>query len=597
VSASNGELRYNGTMDEMKVIQPQDPAFKFVVETVGDDLVIRNVTATWFSGPGDPSDTGRTASGVSTRDNPKLLGCALPMDGFHFHKTDGSPIPRLPWGTLVRVVNRISGQMESFPLIDLGPSKYAASGAAIDLTATAFRLLGGNTDDGVVQVDVIVPRGARFLPKTLFVVDHEQGAPKISTGERKRFPWGLHAFDARAIFRPKRAIAKPAVKSFIESPNYSSRNGTGIDMIVLHCTTAATAGGTINWFLNRKSQVSSHYVVDKNGDIYQMVRDECSAWHAKAVNSRSIGIEHVATASDRLTDAQSLASAQLVRWLAAAYGVPVANVLGHKFALGNERTTDCPNHLFGDTTADAVAEWVNKNIAHALGSREFGRSRPVVAEPIARRALQLPGWAKPSMWLAKVRSDLSRIHQNVRPLPHSPAVALTALELMTIALEDRRFFYHLGIDVRSIVRETLKALKGRKHGGASTIDMQFVRTATGFREPTIRRKIYEAFLALMIQSRYKKLEILRSYLACAFFGSGLIGADAAAQRIFNKNADRLAIEEASFIGAMLAYPRPLHELPRWELRARRRAAYAVEVFSLRKGHLAGPYEIAPPEGK
>ncbi|MGA2207474.1 MAG: hypothetical protein ABSG10_12160, partial [Terracidiphilus sp.] len=122
----------------MKVIQPRDPAFKFVVEAVGDDLVIRNVTATWFSGPGDPSDTGRTASGVSTRDNPKLLGCALPMDGFHFHKTDGSPIPRLPWGTLVRVVNRISGQVESFPLIDLGPSKYAASGAAIDLTATAF---------------------------------------------------------------------------------------------------------------------------------------------------------------------------------------------------------------------------------------------------------------------------------------------------------------------------------------------------------------------------------------------------------------------------------------------------------------------------
>jgi membrane peptidoglycan carboxypeptidase len=190
---------------------------------------------------------------------------------------------------------------------------------------------------------------------------------------------------------------------------------------------------------------------------------------------------------------------------------------------------------------------------------------------------------------------LSRIDQNVRPLPHSPAAKLTALELMTIALEDRRFFYHRGVDVPSIIRETVKALTGRKHGGASTIDMQFVRTVTGFRAPTITRKLYEGFLALAIQSRHKKLEILRSYLSCAYFGSGLIGANAAARTTFNKEADRLSIKEASLISAMLAYPRPLHGSPRWEQRARRRAAYAVTVFAARKRRLAGPYEIATME--
>jgi monofunctional glycosyltransferase len=372
-------------------------------------------------------------------------------------------------------------------------------------------------------------------------------------------------------------------------------------MIVLHCSTAGTVEGTIHWFLNPKSKVSAHYVVDKNGDIYQMVRDECSAWHAKAVNSRSIGIELVGTATDRLTDAQSLASAQLVRWLVTQYGIPVGNMLGHRFAPGNEGTTDCPNHLFGDATADAVAGWVNTNVAanvaDARGSKEFRTARQVAAEPVARRTVQIPGWVKPSTWFARLRSDLSRIQQNVRPLPHSAPNTLTALELMTIALEDRRFFYHRGIDVRSIVRETIKAATGRKHGGASTIDMQFVRTVTGFRAPTIQRKIYEAFLALTIQSRHKKLEILRSYLACAFFGSGLIGADAAAQRIFNKNADRLSIEEASFISALLAYPRPLRGLPRWEQRARRRAAYAVAVFELCKNRLAGSYGIALLDGE
>jgi membrane peptidoglycan carboxypeptidase len=163
---------------------------------------------------------------------------------------------------------------------------------------------------------------------------------------------------------------------------------------------------------------------------------------------------------------------------------------------------------------------------------------------------------------------------------------------MTIALEDRRFFHHAGVDARSVLREMLRMLTGRKHGGASTIDMQFVRTVTGFRAPTAKRKVYEAFLALAIQFRHKKLEILRSYLACAYFGSGLIGADSAAQRVFNKRADRLGIEEAALIGAMLAYPRPLHGLPRWEQRAQRRAAYAVAVFARRRHRLAGPYEPA-----
>lgn len=391
-------------------------------------------------------------------------------------------------------------------------------------------------------------------------------------------------------FWSMRAIAKPTIKSFIESPNYSSRDGTGIDMIVLHCTTSASAEGTISWFQDRKSQVSAHYLVDTNGDIYQMVRDEFSAWHAKASNARSIGIEHVGTTNGRLTEAQNVASAQLIRWAIAAYGIPLANVVGHRFAPGNEGTTDCPGQLFGDSTGDAIAKWVRTKVEDSLESKEFRRSPQVVVGPIARRALQLLDRVKPSTWLVKLRSDLTRIDQHVLPLPDSHGAALTALDVMTIAIEDRRFFYHPGVDLPSIAREGIKAITGRRHGGASTIDMQFVRTVTGFRAPTIQRKIYEAFLALVIQFRHTKLEILRSYLACAFFGSGLFGVNAAAQRMFNKNADELSIEEASFISAMLAYPRPLHGLPSWEQRARRRAAYAIAVFASRRARLTGPYE-------
>ena len=195
----------------------------------------------------------------------------------------------------------------------------------------------------------------------------------------------------------------------------------------------------------------------------------------------------------------------------------------------------------------------------------------------------------------KLRNDLSRIHQHVGPSSRPIATALRAVELMTIVLEDRRFFRHAGIDAQSIARETIRAFTWRKFGGASTIDMQFVRTATGYKKNTMGRKLYELFLAKVIQSRYGKLEILRSYLACAFFGSGLIGADMAAQKMFGKNAEELGLEEASLIAAMLACPRPLNGSPGWELKVRRRAAYGMKVYGSRRQSFTGPYELASVE--
>jgi membrane peptidoglycan carboxypeptidase len=149
---------------------------------------------------------------------------------------------------------------------------------------------------------------------------------------------------------------------------------------------------------------------------------------------------------------------------------------------------------------------------------------------------------------------------------------------MTIVLEDRRFFRHFGVDWRSVLREISRALTFRAHGGFSTIDMQFVRTATGFRQHTIRRKVYEIVLAIALQFRCDKQTILKSYLACAYFGSGLIGANAAARRVFGKDADQLDLQEGAFIAAMLAAPRPLDGATAWEARVRRRAAYGLSVL-------------------
>ena len=100
--------------------------------------------------------------------------------------------------------------------------------------------------------------------------------------------------------------------------------------------------------LDQASQVSARYIIDKNGDIFRMVEDSEKAWHAKSANSRSIGIEHVTGAGERMTPEQQESSVALIRWLMSAYDNRPDGITGHRFAPGNAGTTDCPDHLFGN---------------------------------------------------------------------------------------------------------------------------------------------------------------------------------------------------------------------------------------------------------
>src|SRR3990167_5349096 len=85
------------------------------------------------------------------------------------------------------------------------------------------------------------------------------------------------------------------------SPNFGSRKGSSITSVVLHYSISRTAESVLSWFSLPTSQVSSHYVVDKDGTIYRCVQDEKAAWHAGGselwgvpnVNAYSIGIELV----------------------------------------------------------------------------------------------------------------------------------------------------------------------------------------------------------------------------------------------------------------------------------------------------------------
>lgn len=85
-----------------------------------------------------------------------------------------------------------------------------------------------------------------------------------------------------------------------------------IDMIVLHSTGSDNAEGAIAWFNNPNSKVSAHYVIDRKGLVYKLVRIQHIAWHARGYNNRSIGIEIVQSPESPTTIEQRYALMELV---------------------------------------------------------------------------------------------------------------------------------------------------------------------------------------------------------------------------------------------------------------------------------------------
>ena len=179
-------------------------------------------------------------------------------------------------------------------------------------------------------------------------------------------------------------------------------------------------------------------------------------------------------------------------------------------------------------------------------------------------------------YLFQAYKDLNSIEQNI--FGHGWGKEVSVLEKAVILLEDR-YYTHRGIDVRSIIRELVKSLTFRKHGGASTIEMQFVRTCTGYKEISLRRKVYEMFLAWALLHRANKLEILRSYLGVAYFGTGFQGSDVASVAIFNKEPNQLSEGECFELASMLVYPKPREENEIWKQKIERRATYGQKLFA------------------
>ena len=141
---------------------------------------------------------------------------------------------------------------------------------------------------------------------------------------------------------------------------------------------------------------------------------------------------------------------------------------------------------------------------------------------------------------------------------------LTAAEMpphlaqAVIAIEDRRFRSHWGVDPRGMLRAMYRNLiGGGVREGASTITQQYVRLTSLTQEKTLRRKIQEAFLALRVEATMSKDDILLGYLNTAYFGAGAYGIDAAARRYFGKGAKALTLPEAAMLAGLVRAPSQL----------------------------------------
>ena len=124
-----------------------------------------------------------------------------------------------------------------------------------------------------------------------------------------------------------------------------------------------------------------------------------------------------------------------------------------------------------------------------------------------------------------------------------------------IAVEDRRFRSHIGVDPVGLARAVkVRADRGRWTQGGSTITQQLARNIFLTNTRTFGRKLREAILALAIEQRFSKDQILELYLNRVYFGGGAYGIDAASRRFFGHTAQDLSLSEAAIIAGLVKAP-------------------------------------------
>jgi penicillin-binding protein 1A len=173
-----------------------------------------------------------------------------------------------------------------------------------------------------------------------------------------------------------------------------------------------------------------------------------------------------------------------------------------------------------------------------------------------------------------------------------------------VAIEDRRFYYHFGVDPLGILRAGLRDIAGGGSvQGGSTLTQQLAKNLFLTQERTLARKFQEAILALWLERKYSKDQILELYLNRVYFGSGVYGVQAAARKYFGHDARDVTLSEAALLAGLMKSPTKL--APNHNLKgANERAAQVITAMvdqgyvmqAMAKVALGAPAQVASTKG-
>jgi penicillin-binding protein 1A len=210
-------------------------------------------------------------------------------------------------------------------------------------------------------------------------------------------------------------------------------------------------------------------------------------------------------------------------------------------------------------------------VAGTAGVFAYGSSCDLAAlepAPIGRNSFV---YAADSSLLGAIPAERNR--QPVKAADMSPWIRSA-----TIAIEDRRFFEHGGVDFEGIARAAVKDLQaGAIVEGGSTITQQYVRNRYISQERTVRRKLKEACLAAKLDGAWSKDRILTAYLNSVYYGNQAYGIEAAAQTYFSRPAKELTLKQSALLAGLTQAPSIMNPFTAPE-RARARRADVLRAM-------------------
>jgi penicillin-binding protein 1A len=227
--------------------------------------------------------------------------------------------------------------------------------------------------------------------------------------------------------------------------------------------------------------------------------------------------------------------------------------------------------------------------SRALGGEMWARLRNVQRPKTVREAAVWGGWAAaggvlalvafflfvtwgmPStddIWEARNAQSITFLDRNGHVIlregaQNAPPVDLASLPSYVpeafIAIEDRRFYQHWGVDVGGMMRAGAENMRaGRVVQGGSTITQQLAKNLFLTNERSWRRKAQEMAMAIWLEGRFTKEEILALYLSRVYFGAGAYGVEAAAERYFDRPARELTLLQSAMIAGLVKAPSRLN---------------------------------------